>query len=115
MESLFWRNEGFFGPGYLNALFGAEASMGDGQSKPLDRSDTVDSVMRRWPATIRVFIEHRMLCIGCPIGTLHTIEDACRAHDLDPDGFQEALSRAVRRPPRHSHPEADPSASNRSL
>jgi hybrid cluster-associated redox disulfide protein len=89
--------------------------MGNRDSKPLDKSDTVDGVMRRWPATIRVFIEHRMLCIGCPIGTLHTIEEACRAHGVDPDDFQEALSRAACRPMRHAHAEAEPSASNRSL
>jgi hybrid cluster-associated redox disulfide protein len=89
--------------------------MGDGRSMPLDRSETVDSVMRRWPATIRVFIEHRMLCIGCPIGTLHTVEEACRAHGLDPDELQKALSRAACRPGRHSHEEGEPSASNSSL
>ena len=28
---------------------------------------TVDDVMRRWPATIRVFLDFRMGCVGCPI------------------------------------------------
>jgi hybrid cluster-associated redox disulfide protein len=43
---------------------------------------TVDSVMRRWPATIRVFLDRRMLCVGCPVGSLHTLQDAAAAHDL---------------------------------
>jgi len=42
----------------------------------------VDDVMRRWPATIPIFIRHHMDCIGCPVGILHTIEDACTAHDV---------------------------------
>ncbi|MBX3532685.1 MAG: DUF1858 domain-containing protein [Rhizobiaceae bacterium] len=46
---------------------------------------TVDEIMRRWPAAIRVFIRNRMLCIGCPIGVFHTVRDACDAHDLDED------------------------------
>ncbi|MGO4836182.1 DUF1858 domain-containing protein [Rhizobiaceae sp. 2RAB30] len=44
---------------------------------------TVDEVMRRWPATIRVFLRHGMLCVGCPIATFHTISDAVREHGLD--------------------------------
>jgi hybrid cluster-associated redox disulfide protein len=42
----------------------------------------VDDVMRRWPATIPILIRHHMGCIGCPVGTFHTIEDACAAHKI---------------------------------
>jgi hybrid cluster-associated redox disulfide protein len=38
--------------------------------------------MRRWPMTIRVMIRHHMLCVGCPIGTFHTVVDACREHEI---------------------------------
>lgn len=44
---------------------------------------TVDEVMRRWPSTIRVFLRHGMLCVGCPIAAFHTISDAAREHGLD--------------------------------
>ena len=27
----------------------------------------VEDVMSRWPATIRVFLDFRMGCVGCPI------------------------------------------------
>jgi hybrid cluster-associated redox disulfide protein len=57
---------------------------------------TVDEIMRRWPATIRVFIRYRMLCIGCPIGIFHTVKDACEAHDLDRVIFSRELLAAVR-------------------
>lgn len=57
----------------------------------IDSEMTVDEIMRRWPATIRVFIRNRMLCIGCPIGVFHTVKDACAAHDLD----EESLSREL--------------------
>jgi len=51
----------------------------------------VDGVMRGWPATIRVFLDFRMQCVGCPIGAFHTVEDACRAHGVDGKGFLAAL------------------------
>ncbi|MEP9390212.1 DUF1858 domain-containing protein [Mesorhizobium sp. KR9-304] len=65
----------------------------------IDPSMTVDEIMRRWPATIRVMICHKMLCIGCPIGIFHTVSDACEAHALDKDVFSMELLKAMRSDP----------------
>ena len=65
---------------------------------------TVDEVMRRWPATIRVFLDFHMNCVGCPIAEFHTVEDACREHGTVPGDFLSTLRAyaatglAVRRP-----------------
>ena len=56
----------------------------------------VDDVMRRWPATIRVFLNHRMHCVGCPIACFHTIEDACREHDVGLMAFLAEIRAAAR-------------------
>jgi hybrid cluster-associated redox disulfide protein len=61
----------------------------------IDPEMTVDEIMRRWPATIRVFIRNRMLCIGCPIGVFHTVKDACDAHRIDEDIFSGELLAAM--------------------
>jgi hybrid cluster-associated redox disulfide protein len=61
-----------------------------------DPDMTVDEIMRRWPATIHVFIRHRMLCIGCPIGVFHTVADACEAHGIDEGAFFRELLDAMR-------------------
>lgn len=82
----------------------------------LEKDQTVDSVMRRWPATIRVFIDQRMLCIGCPIGPLHTIEEACTAHSLDATTLLRALHEVANRSLAEAQTEVDvPSATNSSL
>jgi hybrid cluster-associated redox disulfide protein len=62
----------------------------------IDPDMTVDEIMRRWPPTIRVMIRHRMLCVGCPIGTFHTVADACAAHGVDEGEFLLALLDAIR-------------------
>jgi len=49
----------------------------------VELSQLVDDVMRRWPLTIRVFLNYRMRCVGCPIACFHTIEDASREHEVD--------------------------------
>lgn len=55
----------------------------------------IDELMRKWPAAIRVLIEWRMHCIGCPIGIFHTVSDACSAHEIDEREFFMALDKAI--------------------
>ena len=55
---------------------------------------TVDQVMDRWPASIRVFMDFRMKCVGCPIAAFHSVEEASREHDVEPATIMTAL-RAV--------------------
>ena len=43
----------------------------------------MDDIMRQWPATIRVILRHHLLCIGCPVASFHTVEDAIREHEID--------------------------------
>jgi hybrid cluster-associated redox disulfide protein len=61
----------------------------------IDPDMTVDEIMRRWPATIRVMIRNQMLCIGCPIGIFHTVGDAAAAHHLNEDSLSRELLRAM--------------------
>jgi hybrid cluster-associated redox disulfide protein len=47
----------------------------------------VDDVMRRWPDTIRAFLDHRMSCPGCPIACLHPVAEACCEHQVEAEIF----------------------------
>ena len=51
--------------------------------------------MRTAPHTIRVFLAFRMACVGCPIATFHTVDDACREHGIDREKFLAALCDCV--------------------
>ena len=52
---------------------------------------TVDQVMTRWPASMRVFLDFRLGCVGCPIATFHSVEEASREHAIDGAAFLAAL------------------------
>lgn len=56
---------------------------------------SMDEIMRRWPATIRVLLDHRMLCVGCPIAPFHTVDDAIREHGVEAERFRKALLAAI--------------------
>ena len=57
---------------------------------------TVDQVKNRWPASIRVFLDFKMGCVGCPIATFHSVEEASREHKIDLEAFLLALRTGVR-------------------
>lgn len=57
---------------------------------PIGFDDLVDDVMRG-SETIRVFLQFRMGCVGCPIACFHTVDDACREHGVDREVFLNAL------------------------
>jgi hybrid cluster-associated redox disulfide protein len=51
----------------------------------------VDQVMSRWPASMRVFMDFRMGCVGCPIAAFHSIDEASLEHKIDGGAFLAAL------------------------
>jgi hybrid cluster-associated redox disulfide protein len=55
----------------------------------------VDEVMRRWPVTVRVFLDFKLRCVGCPIAAFHDIDEACREHGVDRHAFLAALMDAA--------------------
>jgi hybrid cluster-associated redox disulfide protein len=57
--------------------------------------DLVDDVMRGSPRTIRVFLDFKMRCVGCPIACFHTVDDACREHGVDRELFLQELRACV--------------------
>ena len=60
---------------------------------------SVGEVMARWPATIGVFVERRMHCVGCPIGLFHTVVEAATEHQVPLDALRRDILVAVRRSP----------------
>ena len=55
----------------------------------------VRTLMKRWPKTIRLFLDRGMACVGCPVGGLHTLEEACAAHKVDLDPLLSDISKAT--------------------
>lgn len=55
----------------------------------------VDDLMRHWPETIRVFLNYKMRCVGCPIGRFHTVAEACGKHNVDLKCFVADLKATV--------------------
>jgi hybrid cluster-associated redox disulfide protein len=57
--------------------------------------DSVEDVMREDPAIIRAFLDFKFACVGCPIGSFHSVAYACQEHGVDVGTFLSALQQAA--------------------
>lgn len=62
---------------------------------PFDGLTPVDKVMGDWPGTVRVFLDWHMACVGCPVGRIHTVADACTEYGIVLASFIAALENEV--------------------
>ena len=57
----------------------------------ITKKSTIGEVLNMNIETPRFFMEIGMHCLGCAMASGETLEQACLAHDVDPDAFLEQL------------------------
>lgn len=63
----------------------------------VDTKMTINELLERHPQATGVFIKRRMLCIGCPAESFHTLEDAAKLYGIDLNDLVTAISRVVQK------------------
>ena len=48
---------------------------------------SVIETLQRFPQTARIFVRHRMACVGCDIAAFHTVAEAAAIYGVDADRF----------------------------
>jgi hybrid cluster-associated redox disulfide protein len=56
---------------------------------------TVAEVLNTWPQTIRIFLNHRMDCVGCTMSAFDTIGEAVTNYGGALDEFLAELTQAA--------------------
>jgi hybrid cluster-associated redox disulfide protein len=64
-------------------------------------------VMNEWPATVQVFLEHRMGCIGCYLSPFDSLEDALMVHGIPVEPFVAELHQVIEGSGSEKTPEDD--------
>lgn len=62
---------------------------------PVTADTVVDDLMTAHRRTIAVFLRHRMMCVGCPVGGIHDVRQACEEHGVSLDAFLAEVNEAV--------------------
>jgi hybrid cluster-associated redox disulfide protein len=61
----------------------------------IDASISVRELLERFPIAMTVFIQRRMLCVGCPTKAFHSLADVARIHGCSLKGLLDAINRIV--------------------
>jgi hybrid cluster-associated redox disulfide protein len=56
---------------------------------------TIGQVLREYPQTLRVFLSHGLMCVGCAVARFENIRDGAMAHGIDVDALLKDLNQAV--------------------
>jgi hybrid cluster-associated redox disulfide protein len=59
--------------------------------------DTVLDIMRNWPATVQVFIHHKMDCVGCSMAAFESLSDALVIYNLPEEAFVSELESVIQK------------------
>ena len=62
----------------------------------LDAKMTISDLLERYPRATSVFIRRKMLCVGCPAESFHTLEDAAGLYGMDLNDLLDAIGTMLR-------------------
>ena len=64
-------------------------------SETITKEMTIGEVMREHPKTVRVFLAHGLMCVGCAAARFENILQGATAHGIDVDALVTDLNGAV--------------------
>ncbi len=57
---------------------------------------TIADLLKKAPKAMEVFFKYGMYCVGCPIASGETLEQAAQSHGLDPDQIIKEIKEAIK-------------------
>lgn len=61
----------------------------------LDPHMTIKELLEHHPISIKVFIKRKMLCVGCPTESYHTLEDVAKIYGVALGTLMKSLQEAI--------------------
>jgi len=56
---------------------------------------TIGDIVNKYPATVNVFVKYHMMCFGCGMAKMETLEQGCTGHGIDVEKILVDLNKAV--------------------
>lgn len=61
----------------------------------IDTDITVRELFTHYPQAMRLFLKRKMLCVGCPTETFHTLEDVARIYGIAAEQLLKELREVI--------------------
>ena len=55
----------------------------------------IAEIVKKYPNTVEVFMKHHMMCFGCGIAHVETLEQGCMGHGIDVEKMLKDLNEAA--------------------
>ncbi len=55
----------------------------------------ISEIVRKYPQTVTVFLQHGLMCIGCAAARFENLEQGALAHGIDVDALVQDLNASV--------------------
>jgi hybrid cluster-associated redox disulfide protein len=55
----------------------------------------ISEIVRKYPQTVKVFLQHGLMCIGCAAARFENLEQGATAHGIDVEALVKDLNAAV--------------------
>jgi hybrid cluster-associated redox disulfide protein len=55
----------------------------------------IGDVVKKYPQTVRVFLSHGLMCVGCAVARFENIRQGAEAHGINVDALVKDLNKAV--------------------
>jgi hybrid cluster-associated redox disulfide protein len=57
--------------------------------------EPIAQVLKEYPQTLRVFLSHGLMCVGCAVARFENIRDGATAHGIDVDALLKDLNATI--------------------
>lgn len=57
--------------------------------------EPIGEVLKQYPQTLRVFLTHGLMCVGCAVARFENIRDGATAHGINVEALLKDLNAAV--------------------
>jgi len=64
----------------------------------INKEMPIAQIVQEYPETVRVFLNHGLMCIGCAAARFENLEQGATAHGIDVDTLLVDLNAAVEQP-----------------
>jgi hybrid cluster-associated redox disulfide protein len=55
----------------------------------------IGETLQKYPQTLKVFLSHGLMCVGCAVARFENIRQGAEAHGIDVDALMQDLNKVV--------------------
>jgi hybrid cluster-associated redox disulfide protein len=68
------------------------------QEQTITADMAIGDVLKKYPQSLKVFLSHGLMCVGCAVARFENIEQGATAHGINVDALMKDLNEVAAKP-----------------